>query len=109
MFQLSNNLIRVKTLAVEWAKDRQKANQKDLEDVEVSLETLLDQNSSSVFSEEKFKQLKDLEYKKTVLLKLEETKWRLENQAIWTSKGDNNTKSFHKYATFWKTFNTIWE
>jgi hypothetical protein len=65
MFQFSNNLIRVKKLAVEWAKDRQKANQKDLKDVEVALETLFYQNSSGVFSEEEFKQLKDLENKES--------------------------------------------
>jgi hypothetical protein len=72
--------------------------------VEVNLDTLFYQNSSGVFSEEEFKQLKDLENKKRVLLELEETKWRLKSQAIWLLEGDNNTKLFHKYVSFRKKF-----
>jgi hypothetical protein len=37
MLQFSNNLIRVKKLAVEWARERAKKNKKDMRDVELEL------------------------------------------------------------------------
>ena len=82
---------------------------KDIKEVQESKESLFDENASGIFSKEEFIHLKVLENKRKELLELEVTKWRLKNWATWLAEGDNNTHLFHKDATFWKKFNTIWE
>jgi hypothetical protein len=39
----------------------------------------------------------------------EESKWRLKSRAIWIREGDNNTNFFHKFASYRRIVNSIWE
>jgi hypothetical protein len=50
-----------------------------------------------------------MEGERNKILKEVEEKWRLRSRAIWLASGDNNTKFFHKYATFNRTRKHIWE
>jgi len=40
---------------------------------------------------------------------MEESNWRQKIQAIWIREGDNNTKYFHKFSSFYRMTNSIWE
>lgn len=51
----------------------------------------------------------DLMKKKQELLAIEEAKWRLKSRVIWLKECDNNTKFFHKYASYRKNLNSIQE
>jgi hypothetical protein len=83
MYQFLEILIRVNKLAIVLAKNRDKENQKDLFEVENSIETIFYQNTRGIFLEEEFNLLRNLERKNKYLLELKEIKWRLMSRAIW--------------------------
>lgn len=53
--------------------------------------------------------LKSMEEKKICLLLNEEAFWRLKSRDLWLIQGDCNSKFFHKYVSYRKNINTIWE
>lgn len=53
--------------------------------------------------------LKDLQRRKTKLLKQEEMFWRLKSRALWLREGDRNTKFFYNFANARREKNSIWK
>jgi hypothetical protein len=53
--------------------------------------------------------LQHLEMERNGILRGEEEQWRLRSGALWMSNGDNNTKYFHKFASFNGVRKHIWE
>ena len=50
-----------------------------------------------------------MEDRKSKIVLKEEELWRLKSRALCLQQGDNNTIFFHKFASFRKNVNTIWE
>jgi hypothetical protein len=96
-------------LAVNWLREKTKANSEELKKVMDALQDLFKENSSGVFLVEELSSLKSLEDKNKHLLDLEEVEWKLKSRAIWLVEGDNNTNFFHKFASHKKNYNTILE
>jgi len=99
MKQFADNLKRVKGDVVEWTKVYAQKRQDQLKEVEEGIKSLFNNNEAGVFSEEEFNSLKEIEKSKKVLPDKEETAWRLKSRAIWLSKGNRNTKEFHKFIS----------
>jgi len=81
---------------------------KQIKKVEEGIKTLFDHNETWLFLEEEFNSLKEIEGKNKNLLTKEEIECRLKRKSIWLSKGDRNTKFFHKYSSHRININTIW-
>ena len=66
-------------------------------------------NLTGFFPAEDKAKLPELTRKNDAILKKEEEKTRLKSRALWIEVGDKNTQFFHKYASYRKNLNTIWE
>jgi len=64
---------------------------------------------AGTFSQEELDILSNLEGKKMLILKHEETEWRLKSRALWIKGGDLNTRFFHKFANQRRIHNSIWD
>jgi hypothetical protein len=53
--------------------------------------------------------VKYLEDRRIHILSIEEKSWRLKSRVLWLSGGHKNTNFFHKYASFRRSINSIWD
>jgi hypothetical protein len=74
--------------------------------VDEGIKCIFDNNQEMVFTKEKYCTLKYLEGKRKDLLK-EEVEWRFKSRVLWLSKGEMNTKFFHKYASHGRNVNML--
>ena len=72
--------------------------QEEILEIEEKVEELLFNYRFCIFIEDEKRKLGDLKGWKSELLTMQEESCRLKQRAIWSSQGDNNTKTFHKYA-----------
>lgn len=92
-----------------WQREKIQAQQEDLKDIELELDSFLPLMSSHAFSEQIKTRIHELENKKKDILSDIETTWRLKSREIWIKEGDSNTKFFHRYVNHRCNINSIWE
>ena len=66
------------------------------------------ENLTGSFSTKDKVKMLELESKIDAILKKEET-MRLKSRALWIEVGDKNTHFFHRFASYHRNQNTIWE
>ena len=106
---INENLLRLKTLTIQWVRNKKKQEREALHNIEVKIGSLNNGDLLGYSNEEARAQLFALEAEKAKLLKQKEEDWRLKSQAIWIQAGDENTKFFQQHANGRKAANTIWE
>jgi hypothetical protein len=98
----------LKSQTKSWYKTKLAKNTSKLLSLEYAIkETIIDLvvNPSNLENELSLRQMEGV---RNNILKEVEDQWRLHSRAIWLASGDNNTKFFHKYATFNRTRKHIW-
>jgi len=83
---------------------------KELKDIQKEMDWILSKMPSQCLPMKIRLCIQALEIKKkTKLLSIEESTWRLKSRATWIKEGYRNTKFFHRYANHCRNINTIWE
>lgn len=78
-------------------------------DIESEIMALLIHKSIAPLSDSEESSNSDILLRKKQLLEYEETQWILKSRDIWLKEGHNNSKFFHKYASYRKIMNSILE
>eukprot|EP01018_Ginkgo_biloba_P039380 Gb_12932 [translate_table: standard] len=94
--QFESKLKRIKLNSINWAHAKKIKDEKDLVEVEKSLEELYESEAEGFFAEKDKGVIFGLELRRRKLLEDKEATWRLKSRALWLSKGDENTKFFHQ-------------
>jgi hypothetical protein len=102
-------LTRVKKVLTSWEKIFNVKAIAQLLEIESQIMALLIRRSVAPLSESEESSLSDLLLRKKQLLEYEETQWILKSRDIWLKEGHNNSKFFHKYASYRKIMNSILE
>jgi len=100
---------RMTKVTKEWAHGFSKKSQSLLLDVESKINNLLVGKLVGSLSNIEETSLKALMAKRQDILVYKETKWHLKSRTIWLKEEDNNTMFFHRYVTYQKRFNSVWE
>eukprot|EP00253_Pinus_taeda_P015079 PITA_15079 len=103
------NLKRLKKATIEWASDRKKKQNEDLNKIDDELRTLEDPEGNAYATQGLKERIVTLEKMRAKILLEKEEEWRLKSRAIWLKAGDENTNFFHNYEKGRKNANTIWK
>lgn len=109
MLNFCHKLKGLKETVSRWIRDKKKAYNLELHQLEKQLQDSTAANVNNSLSLDSFGIMKQLELKKEELLLQEEKEWRLKSRAIWISHGDKNTKFFHSFASARRRSKYIWE
>jgi hypothetical protein len=93
----ASNLKKLKKLVIPWAKEKQKAEEQELQNIEEQLRLFQEDPEAGFMSDLARENLKNLEERRRTLLVEQEEAWRLKSRAIWLEKGDENKKLFQAY------------
>eukprot|EP00253_Pinus_taeda_P030342 PITA_30342 len=102
-------LTELKRISRIWAHQKRKNVDNFLREAELAIATYEDTSNGTFLSQETKDLYTSLVTKSSQILKEREESWRLRSREIWLTKGDNNTKFFHKFSNGRKAINTIWE
>jgi len=80
-----------------------------MEKIEGGIDDLLRQKAQGMQIEDYEYKVRTLEDDRKKKLLEEEERWRQKNRAIWITIGDKNTKFFHRFASYRRNKNHIWE
>lgn len=103
-----DNLLEIKWLSIDWAKEKWDRDEQTLRSIELNLDNLLDEQGLGFTSEATKSHLLELEAQWSKILKEREETWHLRSWAIWLQASDENTKFFQNYVKGRKVCNTIW-
>jgi hypothetical protein len=92
-----------------WSKIKQKRDKELLIKVEGELECLYHQKNIGSTLDDLDLHCKHLEGVCNKLLLDEEERWRQKRRATWIKSGDNNTKFFHRFASYRRNKKYLWE
>jgi hypothetical protein len=109
MSSLVKKLSALKSKVIGWERDKKRHLRLDLLKIEEQLDVFYDHHKSRLFSDPDFQHVKKLEERKVQILSIEEETWRLKSRALWLSSGDKNTNFFHKFASYQRCLNAIWD
>ena len=93
MKQFVENIQEFKRVSKPWARVYSTNQEKQLNEVEISLKEIYEWNSTGVLPDIKLKEVKEKELKREELLARKEVLQTLKSRAIWIKEGDNNTES----------------
>lgn len=104
-----DKMAAVRKLVKEWQIEKRKKDRQAIQDTQQELDSILKSTDANSCPFSMKCHIRELERKKYILLKQEESYWRLKSREIWLKEGDRNTKFFHKYANTRREKNTIWK
>lgn len=106
---LCHNPSKLKQITKTWTKEKKVKEDQKILDIELELETLLDDRNLGFSLAEGKNRVIELEIQKDKILKEREEAWRLKSRALWLKVGDDNPRLFQNYAKGRKVTNTIWK
>lgn len=109
MQQMAENIGKIRKATILWSKEFWKKHEVEIAALKEKISSLMMANEDGSFSDQEEATIKELLCKKHDFLRKEESGWRQKSRAVWIKEEDSNTKFFHKFASFRKVSNSIWE
>ena len=91
---VADNLVRAKKISKEWDKKHKASIQKDLKEIEESIEVMYQRNENGVFILEETERMKALESKKEKIMDNEEKNLTLKAELCGLKQGTRTPKIF---------------
>lgn len=99
----------VRKLVKEWKIEKRRKDRQAIQDTQWELDSIIKSMDANYCPFSMKCWIREFERKKHILLKQEESTWRLKSREIWLKEGDRNMKFFHKFANAICEKNTIWK